>query len=59
MQQARESIMSRGLLFIALYFSRFGRANRARRSDHEVDVVVIGTLWRIHALFLLHLLSTA
>ena len=55
-QQAGESVVSRGLLLVALYFRRLGRAHGARRGDHEVDVVVIGALGRIHALFLLHFL---
>jgi hypothetical protein len=56
-QQAGESIVGRGLFLIALYFRRFGRADRARRGDHEVNVVVVGALGRVHALFLLHFLQ--
>src|SRR5205085_7107119 len=58
-QQASERIMGWCLLFVALYFSRFGRANGARRGNQKVNVVVIRAFGRIHALFLLHFLSTA
>ena len=57
MEQTGESIMSRGLLLVALYFRRLGGADGARRGNHEVDVIVVGTLRRIHAFFLLHFLQ--
>jgi hypothetical protein len=57
MEQAGESIMGWRLVFVALYFRRFGRTNRVRRRDHEVDLVVVRALGRIHALFLLHFLQ--
>jgi hypothetical protein len=57
MQQAGESIMGRRLLLVALDFRRFGRTHGVRRGDHEVDVVTVGTLGRIHAFFLLHFLQ--
>ena len=57
MEQAGESIMGRGLLLVALYFRRLGRAHRAWRGNHEVDVVIVRTLGRVHALFLLHFLQ--
>src|SRR5215204_6257946 len=57
MQQTRESVMGWRPLIVALYFRRFGRTDGARRSNHEVDVVVVRTLGRVHALFLLHFLQ--
>jgi hypothetical protein len=57
MQQAGESVMGWRLFLVALYLSRFSRTHGARRGDHEVDVVVVRTLGRIHALFLLHFLQ--
>src|SRR2546423_8254369 len=57
MEQTGESIVGRCLLLVALYFRRFGRTDRARRGNHEVNVVVVGTLGRVHALFLLHFLQ--
>lgn len=58
MQQAGERVMGRRLLIFALRFRRFGHAHRARRGDYEVNVVLVRTLGRIHALFLLHFPST-
>ena len=43
MQEAGESIVGWCLLLIALYLSRFGRADSARRGDHKVDLVVVRT----------------
>jgi len=56
-QQSSKSIVGWRLLFVALYFRRFGRTDRARRGDHEVNVVVVRALGRIDALFLLHFLQ--
>ena len=58
-EQAGEGIVGWRLLLIALQLRRLGRAHSARRGDHEVDVVVVRALGRVHALFLLHFLSTA
>jgi hypothetical protein len=56
-RQAGERIMGRRLPLVALDFRRFGRAHGARRGNHEVDVVIVRTFRRIHALFLLHFLQ--
>ena len=56
-QQASESIRGWRLLFVALDFRRFGRTDRARRGDHEVNVGIVRALGRIDALFLLHFLQ--
>lgn len=57
MEQAGESVVGWCLLLVALYFRRLGRAERARRGNHEVDVVILRALGRIRALFLLHFLQ--
>lgn len=56
-QQAGECIVGRCLPLVALYFRPFGGAHGAWRGDHEVDIVIVGTLGRVHALFLLHFLQ--